>query len=90
MTSRVVTTQVELNKAAADKVDRIEIRSPAGVVIEVSAYDSSTVIDRIRQNDASGCAECEDEPRWTFVDKLGLVLLIGMGVFGFWLVGWLP
>lgn len=39
----IVTTQSELNKAVADKVDWIEIHSPAGVLIEVTAYGSSTV-----------------------------------------------
>jgi hypothetical protein len=43
MTTRIVTTQSGFNKAVADKVDWIEIRSPAGVWIEVTAYGSSTV-----------------------------------------------
>jgi hypothetical protein len=43
MTTRVVATQEELNKAIADKVEWIEIRSPAGVWIDVTACDSSTV-----------------------------------------------
>ena len=44
MTSRTVTTQAELDKAVADKVDWIDIRSPIGVWIEVRACDSSTVL----------------------------------------------
>jgi hypothetical protein len=43
MSTRVVKTQAELNKAISDKVDWIEIRSEAGVCIEVTACDSSTV-----------------------------------------------
>jgi len=43
MSTRIVTTQAELNKAVADKVDWIEIRSPAGVWVDVTAYGSSTV-----------------------------------------------
>jgi hypothetical protein len=43
MTTRVVKTQGELDKAIADKVDWIEIRSERGVWLEVTAYDSSTV-----------------------------------------------
>ncbi len=43
MTSRVVRTQEELDKAIAEKVDWIEIRSEKGVWLEVTAYDSSTV-----------------------------------------------
>jgi hypothetical protein len=49
--TRTVTTQAELYRAIADKVDWIDIRSPAGVWLEVTdcgsstvtAYDSSTV-----------------------------------------------
>ncbi|HEY9417912.1 MAG TPA: hypothetical protein VIQ30_24395 [Pseudonocardia sp.] len=43
MSERIVATQAELNKAIADRVDRIEIRSPRGVWIEVTAHDSSKV-----------------------------------------------
>jgi hypothetical protein len=43
MSTRVVTTQAEFNKAVSDKVDWIDIRSPQGVWIEVRACDSSTV-----------------------------------------------
>ena len=43
MTTSTVTTQAELNKAIADKVDWIDIRSPAGVWIDVTACGSSTV-----------------------------------------------
>ncbi len=43
MSTRIVRTQAELDKAIADKVDWVEIRSEAGVWIEVTAYDSSTV-----------------------------------------------
>jgi len=43
MSERIVKNQVELNKAIADKVGWIEIRSPQGVWIEVTACDSSTV-----------------------------------------------
>jgi hypothetical protein len=43
VTTRVVKTQAELDKALADKVDWIEIRSAAGVWLEVTAYGSSTV-----------------------------------------------
>jgi hypothetical protein len=43
MTTREVRTQAELDKAIADKVDWIEIRSPAGVWLEVVKNDSSTV-----------------------------------------------
>ena len=42
-TERTVQTQAELDKAIADKVDWIEIRSPKGVWLEVRAYDPSTV-----------------------------------------------
>jgi hypothetical protein len=43
MSECIVRTQTELNKAIADKVSWIEIRSPQGVWIEVTACDSSTV-----------------------------------------------
>jgi hypothetical protein len=43
MSTRTVTTQAELNKAIVDKVDFVEIRSLAGVWLEVRAYDNSTV-----------------------------------------------
>jgi hypothetical protein len=43
MGTRVVTSQAELDRAIADKIDWVEIRSPAGVWIEVTAYGSSTV-----------------------------------------------
>jgi hypothetical protein len=43
MATREVRTQAELDKAIADKVDWIEIRSPAGVWLEVVKSDSSTV-----------------------------------------------
>lgn len=43
MNTRAVTTQAEFDKAIADKVVWVEIRSPAGVWIEVRACDSSTV-----------------------------------------------
>jgi hypothetical protein len=43
MSERIVTTQAELDKAIKDKIDWIEIRSEAGVWLEVTAYDSSTV-----------------------------------------------
>jgi hypothetical protein len=43
MTTREVRTQAALNKAIADKVDWIDIRSPAGVWLEVVNSDSSTV-----------------------------------------------
>jgi hypothetical protein len=40
---RIVKTQAEFDNAIADKVDWIEIRSSAGVTIEVTACGSSTV-----------------------------------------------
>ena len=43
MSTRSVTTQEELDQAVADGIDRIEIRSSRGVLIEVTACDSSTV-----------------------------------------------
>ena len=43
MSTRSVTTQEELDQAVADGIDRIEIRSSRGVLIEVTAYGSSTV-----------------------------------------------
>jgi len=43
MSTKIVKTQAELNQAIADKVDWIEIRSAAGVWLEVRACDSSTV-----------------------------------------------
>ena len=43
MSTRSVTTQEELDQAVADGIDRIEIRSSRGVLIEVAACDSSTV-----------------------------------------------
>jgi hypothetical protein len=43
MTTATVTTQAGLDKALADKVDWIDIDSPAGVWLEVTAYGSSTV-----------------------------------------------
>ena len=43
MTTCTVTNQAELNQAIADKVEWIDIKSPAGVWLEVTACDSSTV-----------------------------------------------
>ena len=43
MMNRIVTTQEELDKAVADGIDWIEIRSSRGVLIEVTAYESSAV-----------------------------------------------
>jgi hypothetical protein len=44
VSDRIVTTQAELDAALADgEVDWIEIRSPRGVWLEVTAYDSATV-----------------------------------------------
>ena len=43
MSTRAVKTQAELDKAIADRVDWVEIRSPAGVWLEVGACGSSTV-----------------------------------------------
>ena len=43
MMTRIVTTQEELDKAVADGISWIEIRSKRGVWIEVTAYGSSTV-----------------------------------------------
>jgi hypothetical protein len=43
MSTRIVRTQEELDRAIADKIDWIEIRSERGVWIEVTACDSSTV-----------------------------------------------
>jgi len=43
MATAIVTTQAELDKALADKVAWIEIRSKAGVWLEVRASGSSTV-----------------------------------------------
>ena len=43
MSTRSVTTQEELDKAVADGIDWIDIRSKRGVWIEVRAYGSSTV-----------------------------------------------
>ena len=43
MSTRSVTTQEELDQAVADGIDRIEIRSSRGVLIEVTACGSSTV-----------------------------------------------
>ena len=43
MTTRTVTTQAELNKALADRIDYVDIRSEAGVWLEVTACGSSTV-----------------------------------------------
>ena len=54
MTSRIVKTQAEFDKAIADKVDWVEIRSPAGVWIAVRACDSSTV----RAYDSSTVTAC--------------------------------
>ena len=43
MSSRTVTTQAELDKALADKIDWIEIESDAGVWLEISNCGSATV-----------------------------------------------
>jgi hypothetical protein len=43
MSQRTVTTQAELDQAIKDKIDWIDIRSTAGVWIEVRAYGQSTV-----------------------------------------------
>src|SRR5574340_335846 len=63
MTSRIVKTQAELDKAVADKVDWIEIRSPQGVWIEVRAYGSSTVTaygsSTVRACDSSTVTACD-------------------------------
>ena len=63
MTSRTVTTQAEFDKAVADKVDWIAIRSPSGVWIEVTACDSSTVracdSSTVRAYDSSTVTACD-------------------------------
>ena len=43
MSARTVTNQAELDQAVKDKVDWIDINSPAGVWLEVTACGSSTV-----------------------------------------------
>jgi hypothetical protein len=43
MSNRTVTTQAELDKALADKIDWIDIKSPKGVWLEVTASGSATV-----------------------------------------------
>ena len=43
MTTRTVTTQAELDAALAEGVDFVDVQSPAGVWLEVTACGSSTV-----------------------------------------------
>jgi hypothetical protein len=43
MSQCIVTTQAELDKALTEKADWIDIRSPSGVWLEISASGSATV-----------------------------------------------
>ena len=55
MTTRTVTTQAELDKAIADRIDYIDIRSERGMWLDVRACDSSTV----RACDSSTVRACD-------------------------------
>ena len=63
MTIRTVTTQAELDKALAEKVDYIDIKSPAGVWLDVTACGSSTVracgSSTVRAYDSSTVTACD-------------------------------
>ena len=62
MSARTVTSQAELDQAIKDKIEWIEIRSPAGVLIDVPACGSSTVracgSSTVRAYDSSTVRAC--------------------------------
>jgi len=55
VSTRTVTSQAELDQAIKDKIELIDILSPAGVWLEVTAYGSSTV----RACDSSTVTACD-------------------------------
>jgi hypothetical protein len=62
MSTRTVTTQAEFDKAVVDNADWIEIRSPAGIWIEVTACGSSTV----RAYGSSTVTACGSSTVWAY------------------------